>query len=209
MAITKTNILGGIGDVYIATQGAALPGAIDTTTTTVASTDWTGSTWSGFGAKATGIELTYEPEFHDTIVQDVTGTIKKRLVGEKATVKFDLAEVAAANFAYAIAGLGSTSKTVTVGQTGQTITKVGNYTATEFSLAIQGTAPGTGVHRIYHFNTVVPTGSQSIMQSKEDNQKFTIELDVLAANAASTSNPVYAAGELFRVIDITAVATTG
>lgn len=88
MAITSTNLVMGVGSLYVADFGAAEPTDIETAL---------GASWIDVGGTLEGVTVNYEPTWTPLRVDQVAMDVDSRLTEEVLTVATQMAEVTFAN----------------------------------------------------------------------------------------------------------------
>ena len=192
-----TNLLAGIGTVYTAPVGEALPADDDVDSGIIVP----GGNWTATGFTQDGCTVDYTPTFEDVIVDQHKAPVDTILTAEAGSVAFTLAESDAAALAAAF-GVAYTTVAAAANQTGQSNLGVGDSTKVKKALLIIGQAPGaTGYTRWIYIPKAMPEAKVSIKLEKKHNgipQQYKMLTDTGQS----------AGQRLFQIKDITAVPTS-
>lgn len=180
---TATNVIEGVGGIYIAATSTSLP------TISAGVVTWPAG-WTNCGYTEGGIDLAYTPEVFEGKVDQELAPVLIRLSGEKATIKTNLAESTLVNMNRAISAstLSSTSTTKTI--------KFGSGTLTECMIGFDGTAPGgtgTNKKRTVVAYRAISSGTTSLAYKKG-------ALTVLAAEWTILADSTKNAGERLAIV---------
>lgn len=195
---TKINLLAGVGTLYTAAQGEALPEVDNLAPPAITVTP--GGNWTAIGYTIEDHDFDYEVEHELVQVNESNGAVKAILVKEGALVKFKFAErdLAALNLAMPA----GTLTTIAAGadQTAQDNLGIGDGTLVEKSLLYLGRSPEGG-SRLIHIPIAVASGGVMLGQRK-GHKPYDVEYTVL-------SDMTQGAGyRLMTIYDITAAASS-
>lgn len=192
---TTTNLLAGIGTIYTAPVGEALPADDDVDSGIITP----GGNWTATGFTQDGCTVDYTPTYEDVIVDQHKAPVDSILTAESGSIAFTLAESDAAALAAAF-GVAYTTVAAAANQTGQSNLGVGDSTKVKKAILIIGTAPG-GYSRWVYCPKAVPEAKVSIKLEKKHNG--------IAQQYKLLTDTSQSAGQrLFQVKDITAVPTS-
>ena len=190
-----TNLLAGIGTVYTAPVGEALPADDDVDSGIIAPA----GNWVATGFTQDGCTAEYSPTFEDVIVDQHKAAVDTILTAEAGSVAFTLAESDAAALAAAF-GVAYTTVAAAANQTGQSNLGVGDSTKVKKALLIIGTAP-SGYSRWIYIPKAMPEAKVTIKMEKKHNG--------IQQQYKMLTDPAQNAGQrLFQIKDITAVPTS-
>ena len=192
---TTTNLLAGIGTIYTAPVGEALPADDDVDSGIITP----GGNWTATGFTQDGCTVDYTPTYEDVIVDQHKAPVDSILTAEAGSIAFTLAESDASALAAAF-GVAYTTVAAAANQTGQSNLGVGDSTKVKKAILIIGTAPG-GYSRWVYCPKAVPEAKVSIKLEKKHNG--------IAQQYKLLTDTSQSAGQrLFQVKDITAVPTS-
>ena len=192
---TTTNLLAGIGTIYTAPVGEALPADDDVDSGIITP----GGNWTATGFTQDGCTVDYTPTYEDVIVDQHKAAVDSILTAEAGSIAFTLAESDASALAAAF-GVAYTTVAAAANQTGQSNLGVGDSTKVKKAILIIGTAPG-GYSRWVYCPKAVPEAKVSIKLEKKHNG--------IAQQYKLLTDTSQSAGQrLFQVKDITAIPTS-
>jgi stage V sporulation protein SpoVS len=193
---TVANIIVEPARILIAPIGTAVP-ATPTSATTVT---WD-TAFKEVGYTQKGIDLTYTPTFKDINVDEEMAAVKQILTAEKATVSAVLSEATLKNLSYAIAASTLTVTPAGASQVGVSELHVGSGTQVEHIIAFEGKSP-QGFPRIFVGYRGLCAAAVKLAFQRTTETTINFEVNLLADSNQS------AGSRLFKIIDITAVATS-
>lgn len=191
--VTRQNIIIGPGNLYTAALGTALP----TWTSGGANFDFDASAdWNTVGATMEGVEVGYQPEFGEVVVDQLKDAAKMFNQGVTFTFSTQLAEVTLMNLALAWGQDGSDGDILTTSTTTDTFNiAVPDDSPFEFKVAIVGEAPpsdpsGTGDDllvrdRIYVAHRVISVEGSTHAMRRTDATTFPVSFRCLPDPAQS------------------------
>jgi len=117
-AITTTNVLYGLGLVFTAPQGTALPSDQNLGV----GSSWTGGGWSYVGATDAGVTLTYTPSVVDISVEEQPTPVAKIVDKATAELSFNFSEETLTNINLSYGAAGTIAVTAPgAGQPGKSV----------------------------------------------------------------------------------------
>jgi len=200
MSRSRTNLIAGVGALYTAATGEALPELDDIDTGIVTPA----GNWSQtpYFTDEEGVTVVYTPELEPIKVADYNGVIKHILVGEEAKVTSVLAETDMPSFQLAISAITNETTAAAADQTGQDHWGIGGGSIAEKALLWVGTSP-EGYSRVIHVPLCV-----SVVEVTHENKKkkgsggVALEFNVMQDTTATTGY------QMVEWYDMTAVPTS-
>ncbi len=197
---SKTNLLDGVGVLYLAPTGEALPELSDLTPPTITVTP--AGNWSAVGFTVESHKLVSEQEFEETYVLEHLGPVTAPCVKERAVFMVKLAERDLAAFNQGMFSRATlTAVAAGANQTGQDTLGFGDKaTVTQKSLLYLDVSPEAG-SRVLHMYIAQAINNQEIL--------FALKHEGFDAAFLLLTDPTKNAGErIYKWYDITAVATS-
>lgn len=191
-AVNTTNVLYGVGIVYVGPVGTALPSDQNLGV----GSSWTGAGWSYIGATDAGVTLTYNPSTVDISIEEQPTPVAVLVDKATAEITFDFSEETLANINIAYGGASTIAVTAAgASQPGKSVLSL-STNVTQLACAVVGKNQ-LGFARVLSVPGVMSTGSVKTDYRRSANQRmYPVTLSSVCAF------------NLIQWIDLTAVATS-
>lgn len=196
MSATPGNIIAGLGTLYTAAIGEALPEISNLAPPLITITP--GGTWADFGATADEQEWSYEAEFEGEEINEKNMDVATYLIKESMTFKISLKERTLALWNKLMAASTLSTTAAAADQTAQTKLAIGEGSAVGRALLYMHTNPNSG-SRLFHMPRVMPVKFGPVTFKKGATKPFGAEFKV---------DYDASAGYAMKIFDITAAASS-
>lgn len=182
MTVQTTNLIQGVGELYVGAFGATEPAASAIATAPAS------AAWTDVGATLDGVRLTHTPTYTELAVDQLVDSPGRRLTKREFTVRTSLAEATLDNLNYAMNNL--TTETTGSGYTEReaTLDPGPEDDPTYVALLFDGFAPGFASGTHYRRRCVVRkclnTAPSELGAMKESQTKVEVEFTAHYVSAA-------------------------
>jgi len=163
---TTSNLLWGVGNVYVAPFGSTEPTGVAAPTTP----------WVALGATSGGVKLTLSQSFDTMNVDQVLWTPESRLTAMGAEVTTTLAELTQANLMYQLNAMGALSAGTGISTFTPNATPSVGAAPTYIAVLFDCPAPGTGKVRRFVGRKCLSTDNLEMENKKDDQSTWGLTL---------------------------------